>query len=96
MGRVQSITDIGEWLTTFQKRMNIIPGYEGIELTISIWREEKDDDVKHPKVEVVRSSHFSFLGMQMTWMEGGDLYFGVYLKPSQELKYFNSNSSHPP
>jgi hypothetical protein len=32
----------------------------------------------------------------MTWPDKGDLRFGVYLKPGQELNYLvNSDSSHP-
>jgi hypothetical protein len=52
--------------------------------------------VSSPKAGIVRSPHFPFLNMKMTWSEVGDLRFGVYLKPGQELKYLNSNSSHPP
>jgi hypothetical protein len=52
--------------------------------------------VGHPKAEVVKSAHFLFLDMKMTWSEEGDLRFGVYLKPGQELKYLNSDSLHPP
>jgi hypothetical protein len=32
----------------------------------------------------------------MTWMVDGDLQFGVYLKPGQELKYLNISSSYTP
>jgi hypothetical protein len=32
----------------------------------------------------------------MTWSDEGDLRFGEYLKPGQELKYLNNDSSHPP
>jgi hypothetical protein len=51
--------------------------------------------VGHPKAKVVRSSHFPFLDMQMTWLDEGDLQFRVYLKLGQELKYLTSDSSHP-
>jgi hypothetical protein len=44
----------------------------------------------------VKSSFFPFLDMEMTQLEEGDLHFGVYLKPGQQLKYLNSISSHPP
>jgi hypothetical protein len=56
----------------------------------------ENDEVGHPKAEVVKSSHFPFLDMKMTWSDKGDLRFGVYLKPGQQLKYLNSDSSHPP
>ena len=32
----------------------------------------------------------------MTWTEEGELQFGVYTKPNQELKNLNSKSNHPP
>jgi hypothetical protein len=59
---------------------------------VSIWQEEKNNEVGRPKAEVVRSSLFSFLDMKMTWSEEGDLWFLVDLKPGQELKYLNSDS----
>jgi hypothetical protein len=44
----------------------------------------------------MKSSYFPFLDMEMTWLEEGDLCFGVYLKPGQQLKSLNSISSHTP
>jgi hypothetical protein len=41
-------------------------------------------------------SFSTFLDMKMIWLADGDLWFGVYLKPGQELKYLNSDSSRPP
>jgi hypothetical protein len=76
--------------------VNLVTGYKGLLFTVCIWREKDNDKVGHPKAEVVKSAHFSFLDMKMTWLEDGDLRFGVYLKPGQELKYLNSDSSHPP
>jgi hypothetical protein len=94
---VKSNAKVGEWLNSFQKEVNIrVTGYEGLVFTVSIWREEKNDEVGHPKAEVVKSSHFPFLDMKMTWTDKGDLIFGVYLKPGQQLKYLNSDSSHTP
>jgi hypothetical protein len=34
--------------------------------------------------------------MKMSWSKEGNLQFGVYLKPGQQLKYVNDVSSHPP
>jgi hypothetical protein len=46
----------GEWLNTFQKRMNEVTDYKELVFTVSIWRgKEKNDGVKHPKAEIVRS-----------------------------------------
>jgi hypothetical protein len=53
--------------------VNIVTGYKGLVFTVSIWREEKNDEVAIPKSEVVRSSHFPFLDMKMTWPDKGDL-----------------------
>jgi hypothetical protein len=45
--------------------------HEGLVFTVSIWQEEMDDNIGHPKTEVVKSSHFPFLDMKMTWMVDG-------------------------
>jgi hypothetical protein len=88
---------MGKWLNTFQKRVNKVTGYEGLVFTVSIWRGKGNDEMKkHPKAEIVKSSYFPFLDMEMTWSKEGDLHFGVYLKPGQQLKYLNSISLHPP
>jgi hypothetical protein len=55
----------------------------------------KNDEVGHPKAEVVRSSHFPFLDMKMTWSEEVDLRFGVYLKLGQELKCLTVTAHTP-
>jgi hypothetical protein len=86
----KSNTDIGEWLNTFQKRVNKVTGYEGLIFTVNILRGKEEDESKHPKAEIVKSSFFPFLDMKMTWSDEGDLCFGVYLKPGQQLKYLNS------
>jgi hypothetical protein len=64
--------------------------------TCIIWREKVNNEVSHPKAEVVRSPFFPFLDLKMTWLEEGELCFGIYLKPGQELKYLNIDSLHPP
>jgi hypothetical protein len=81
--------DIDEWLNTLQKRVNQVTDYEGLVFTVSIWRGKEN-------AEIGRSSYFPlFLDMKMTWSEEEDLHFEVYLKPGQQLKYFNIISSHP-
>jgi hypothetical protein len=92
----KSNADIGEWLNTFQKRVNQVTGYDGLVFTVSIWRQDWNNEPAHPKAEVVKSPIFPFLDMKMSWSEEGDLRFGVYLKPGQQLKYLNNVSSHPP
>jgi hypothetical protein len=47
----------------------------------------ENDEVGHPKAEVVKSSHFPFTDMKMTWSDESDLRFGVYLNP------FNNGST---
>ena len=80
MDGIRTNAEFGEWRSSFEERVNIITGYKGPVFTVSIWREQKNDKVSHPKAEVVRSSHFMFLDMKMTWSEQGELRFGVYLK----------------
>ena len=96
MNGVKTNEEIENWLNAFQKRVNVITKYEGLIFTVSIWRGKAGGEVKNPKAEIIRSSHFPFLDMKMSWSEGGDLRFGVHMKPGQELKYLNSDSSHPP
>jgi hypothetical protein len=96
MEGVRTNREIGEWLSAFQAKVNVVTGYEGLVFTVCVWREKDNDEVGHPKAEVVKSAHFPFLDMKMSWSAEGDLRFGVYLKPGQQLKYLNSDSSHPP
>jgi hypothetical protein len=85
LDEVKSNAEVGEWLNSFQKEVNKVTGYEGLVFTVSIWREMENDEVGHPKAEVVKSSHLLSLPghMKMTWSDKGDLRFGVYLKPGQ-------------
>ncbi len=48
------------------------------------------------RVGVETASSFPFLDMEMSWDVKGDLTFGVYMKPNQELKYLNNGSAHTP
>jgi hypothetical protein len=64
--------------------------------TVSIWRQDQSSEPAHPKAEIHKSSILPFLDMQMLWSKEGDLQFGVYLKPGQQLKYLNNISSHSP
>jgi hypothetical protein len=93
---VKTNAEVGMWISSFQKEVNRVTGYKGLIFTVSIWREMENNEASHPKAEVVKSSHFPFLDMKMTWLDKGDLRFGVYLKPGQQLKYLNSDNSHTP
>jgi hypothetical protein len=53
----------------FRQHISRVSGYEGLVFTVSIWREEKNDEMGHPKAEVVKSSHFPFMDMKMTWSD---------------------------
>ena len=63
--------------------------------TAVIWGEDKNDTPKHPKVSVEEGKAFPYLDMEMYWGKNGELLFRVHLKPNQELKYLNNDSSHP-
>jgi hypothetical protein len=76
--------------------VNQVTGYKGLVFTVSIWRQDWDNKPTHPKAEIHKSSIFPFLDMKMSWSDEGDLRFGVYLKPGQQLKYLNNVSTHPP
>jgi hypothetical protein len=45
---VKSNAEVGEWLNSFQKKVNRVTGYEGLVFTVSIWSEEKNDEVGQP------------------------------------------------
>jgi hypothetical protein len=73
MDGLKSNNEIGECLGTFQEKVNQVTGYEGLVFTVSIWRNKENDEVGHPKAEVVKSPFFPFLDMKMTWSEEGEL-----------------------
>jgi hypothetical protein len=90
MDGLKSNNDIGEWLARNLpregKQSHCWLRSTGLYSQYFNWREKENDEVgHHPKAEVVRSSYFPFLDMQMTWLEEGGLQFGIYLKLGQEL-----------
>jgi hypothetical protein len=95
MNGLKTNEEISQWLETFQERVNQVTGYEGLVFTVSIWRQGGDVKPTHPKAEIHKSSVFPFLDMKMSWSEEGELRFGVYLKPGQQLKYLNNISTYP-
>jgi hypothetical protein len=76
-----------KWLSFFQKEVNIVTGYKGLVFTVSIRGP--------PKSRGCGKFSFPFLDMKMTWSEEGDLRFGVYLKPGQEMKYLQRQLPSP-
>ena len=42
----KSKADTIEWLNTFQERVNIITGYEGLVFTVSIWSDKEFDNIQ--------------------------------------------------
>jgi hypothetical protein len=96
MNGLKTKEEIGQWLETFQERVNQVTGYEGLVFTVSIWRQDGENKATHPKAEIHKSSVFPFLEMKMSWSKNGDLRFRAYLKPGQQLKYLNNISTHPP
>jgi hypothetical protein len=51
-------TDISKWLNTFQQRVNQVIGYEGLVFTVSIWRQDWNNEPAHPKAEIFKSPSF--------------------------------------
>jgi hypothetical protein len=54
MNDIKSNVEIGEWLSSFQKEVHLIMGYDGLVFTVSIWRDQMNHEASHPKAEVVR------------------------------------------
>ena len=94
---IKTPDDIQKWLDNFQADVNDIAGNEFLKFTAVVW----DPDNSHPGWSTSTSTidqnpFFPFLDMQLSWSENGDLTFGVFIKPNQQLKYLNKGSSHTP
>jgi hypothetical protein len=60
------------------------------------WTPDEDFIAKIGKVETSIDPFFPFLDMKMHWDANDSLSFSVFIKPNQELKYLNADSSHTP
>jgi hypothetical protein len=94
------------WLTTFQQEVDRLLGMVDIQFTMEIWRPGKTSQplsTSEVSVEGIGKFHqvcingntsFPYLDIQLSWNEEGKLYFGVYKKPGESVKYLSNNSHH--
>ena len=93
----KSKSDVINWLNTLQKRVDELVEYDNLIFTAVLWDADnnKDDAPKHRRVKVENENYFPYLDMKMYWSNTNNkLNFGVYIKPNQQLKYLNKDSSH--
>jgi hypothetical protein len=73
--------------------VNLITGYKGLQITVSIWGPSKDDGISYDKVLTEKSDFRPFLDMKMYWNGSDNLTFDVYHKEGQQqIKYLNHDS----
>jgi hypothetical protein len=84
------------WLTAFQWRVNELAESDCLQFTVCIWDPNFRGSWEDDKVQVFEEDYFPFLDMKLFWNDDGRLETGVYMKPNQELKYLNTESSHAP
>jgi hypothetical protein len=66
-----------EWLEKFQKEVNKVTKYKGLEFTISNWGAEKEDSTTHKKATVEPTDYPPFLDMKRYWDKNKSLTFNV-------------------
>ena len=87
--------DVAQWLDSFQKAINHYATNNFLKFTVTIWGANRDDRSKHPKVSIDTQEYFPFLDMELFWNQE-KLSTRIHLKPNQQLKYLNSDSTHIP
>jgi len=62
-----------------------------------VWGADENDNAASRSTSVVEDpAALPCLDMEPSWSVGGDLTFGVHLKPNQALKHLNQGSEHTP
>jgi hypothetical protein len=94
------------WLTTFQQEVDRLLGTVDIQFTMEIWRPGETSQPlstsevsvegigKFYRVCINGNTSFPYLDIQLSWNEEGKLYFRVYKKPGELVKYSNNDSHH--
>ena len=87
--------DVTNWLVSFQQALNIYATNDFLKFTATIWGGDRDDESKNQMVNVDSNEYFPFLDMELFW-HNDKLSTRVHLKPNQQLKYLNADSTHTP
>lgn len=93
---ILNAADLNDWLSRFQDAVNAKAGNDFLKFTAVLWKPNGPPEEKVGKVSVSTDKTFPFLDMKLQWKEDDTLFFSVFLKPNQELKYLNAGSSHNP
>jgi hypothetical protein len=87
-----------EWRNQFQTTVNALAEGESLQYTLAIWLDgTKRCAPLHEfdsQVSVVTDDRSLYLDMELKWGDLDDLQFQVHLKPKQQLKYLNGDSTH--
>jgi hypothetical protein len=95
------------WLRTFQMQVNKVVGGNFFQFTAEVWNPKTtrqlptvDEEIPEDewnfwaeKVTVIEENAFPYLDMQLSWRQD-NLYFSVYSKENQTIKYVNKESCH--
>ena len=67
-----------------------------LQFIMEVWGKIGNSNIKNEKLTYVNEKYFPYLGMEMYWNDTKEIKFQVHLKPKQNLKYINSDSTHLP
>jgi hypothetical protein len=74
-----------------------VTGYDGLQFTICLWGLEKENGILSQTVTIEKEDFLPFLlDMKLYWNAEDELAFDVFHKPGQQIKYLNSDCTHPP
>jgi hypothetical protein len=87
-----------DWRNQFQEAVNLLAEGDYLQYTLSIWLDPNKRSTPlyewDKKVSITTEPSFPYLDMELFWDPTDSLSFRVHLKPNQQLKYLNSDSTH--
>jgi hypothetical protein len=93
-----SYSRLAEWRNDFQSAVNTLAEGDYLQFSLSIWLDSSRRSTPlfqfDQKVTVVTTPIFPYLNMELLWHKDDTLHFQVHLKPNQQLKYLNRDSTH--
>eukprot|EP00957_Ditylum_brightwellii_P063701 4834716-Ditylum_brightwellii.AAC.1 len=103
----KTVQEAIKWVCDFQLQVNKVVGGTFFQFTVEVWNplETKqlptiEEDIPADEwnfwaehVTIIKGNTFPYLGMQLSW-KNENLYFLVYSKKNQTIKYVNKESCH--
>jgi hypothetical protein len=94
-----SYSHLTEWRRNFQQEVNALAEGNYLKYSVSIWLDKSRRCTPlyeyDTMVSVVPDASFPYFDMELFWSNEDDsLHFRVHLKPNQQLKYLNRDSTH--